>query len=115
MSDTATISSVEAIATRTGIETSDVHAAFANDRRRTALEVIGGKPTPVEVSTIAEAVAAEEADSTVDAAPPDLTERVHASLYHVHLPKLETLGFLDLNAEADAITDYADVVEAVSL
>lgn len=105
---------IEAIATSAGLNTSDVHEAFADERRQATLGVLVDKSTPVDVSTIARVVAAEESDSAIEHPPPDRIERVHVALYHVHLPKLAKLGLVEYDADAGIVTGYDDGLEAIS-
>lgn len=114
MSNTVTSSSIEAIAASTGSNTSDVHEAFASERRQTILRVLARNSTPVDVSAVARAVAARETDSSIGSVPPDQVEEVHVMLYHVHLPKLEALGLVEYDAVADVVTDYVDELDGLA-
>ncbi|WP_436932596.1 DUF7344 domain-containing protein [Halosimplex halobium] len=63
---------------------------LAAERRRTALEVLAERGTPVELDDLATAVAAREGGET-----PAATDRLAVSLHHVHLPRMADLGVLD--------------------
>lgn len=114
MDDTVTPSSLEALARSTGLTMSEIHEAFVDERRRAALRVLANSSTPVDVSTVARSVAASEAGTSVDSVPPDQVHQVHVRLYHVHLPKLERLGLLEYDADADAVTEVDDGLGEVS-
>ncbi len=72
-----------------GLEESDIFHILGNDRRRAIVVELAARPDTVEVSTIANAVAAREADSESDV-PNNLYKSVYVSLQQTHLPQLES-------------------------
>ncbi|WP_137285986.1 DUF7344 domain-containing protein [Halorussus salinisoli] len=84
-----------------------VLALLRNERRRHVLAALSERSGSVPVRELAEAVAAREIGTDIDAdeISSETAERVVASLHHLHLPKL---------ADADAVA-YDDEAGTVSL
>lgn len=114
MSDTETQSSIEAIAGSAGVDACEVHAAFADERRTTTMRALAGRPTPVDVATLARAVAQREVDDADEFVPDSRVEQIHVELRHVYLPKLEQLGLVAFDADAGVVTDYPDGLESLT-
>lgn len=90
----------------THVETSldDVLSVLADERRRQSLVVICECSDPMDVSMLAERVADRLAsDATVD--------RLRASLYHRHLPKIESAGLVEYDPE-NRLVEATDAIEA---
>ena len=73
---------------------SAVYEMLADERRRRTLAVLAGASLPMDVRTLARRVAAEGDGRTAETTG-EPVDRVHVSLYHVHLPKLADLGVVD--------------------
>jgi len=68
-----------------------------NRRRRYTLHYLKQQGRPVELSDLAEQVAAWENDKTVSALTANERKSVYTSLYQTHLPKLADAGIVDYN------------------
>lgn len=67
---------------------------LSNARRRSALRVLDASGVPLDVDTLAAAVAARTADPSSCGAETDPRERVVVSLHHSHLPRLDDAGLV---------------------
>ena len=74
-----------------------VFDVLKNRRRRHALHYLKQKEEPVELSELAEQVAAWENDSTVEGISAAERKRVYTALYQSHLPKLDDAGIVEYN------------------
>lgn len=77
------------------------HRLLASERRRTILDVLAGRATPVDLADLARTVAAREADTDED--DPKDVERVTVSLHHNHLPKMDDLDVLHYDVESNRV------------
>ena len=68
-----------------------------NRRRRYTLHYLKQQDRPVELSELAEQVAAWENDTTVEGLSANERKSVYTSLYQTHLPKLADAGIVDYN------------------
>lgn len=68
-----------------------------NRRRRYTLHYLKRQDRPVELSELAEQVAAWENDKTVPELTANERKSVYTSLYQTHLPKLADAGIVDYN------------------
>src|SRR6056297_1060870 len=68
-----------------------------NRRRRYTLHYLKQENSPVELSELAEQVAAWENNTTVDGLSANERKSVYTSLYQTHLPKLADAGIVDYN------------------
>ncbi|MFC4551174.1 MULTISPECIES: DUF7344 domain-containing protein [Halorussus] len=87
--------------------------ALADSRRRHVLSILLDRPTPLDVETLARAVAAREAVATAADPPDDVVRRVQVSLHHVHLPKLADTGVVEYDYERGAVA-VGEEMDAVS-
>jgi hypothetical protein len=76
----------------------DWHRLLAEDRRRVTLHVLADESTPIDLDALATAVADREGPSTGDS-----LYHLTASLHHCHLPKMDSLGVLDYDAESHQV------------
>lgn len=78
-------------------EKRSVYDALANPRRRYVLHLLHEAPEPLTLVDLTREVVRWETDpdETVRSAT---TERVHTSLHHVHVPKLEDAGLVEYNS-----------------
>ncbi|WP_458188072.1 DUF7344 domain-containing protein [Haladaptatus sp. NG-WS-4] len=74
-----------------------VFDVLKNQRRRYALHYLKQAEESVQLSDLAEQVAAWENDITVDAISAAERKRVYTALYQSHLPKLDDAGIVDYN------------------
>jgi len=68
-----------------------------NRRRRYTLHYLKQQERPVELSELAEQVAAWENDTTVEGLSANERKSVYTSLYQTHLPKLADAGIVEYN------------------
>ncbi|MFC4448925.1 DUF7344 domain-containing protein [Halorussus aquaticus] len=68
-----------------------------NRRRRYTLHYLKQEERPVELSELAEQVAAWENDTTIEGLSANERKSVYTSLYQTHLPKLADAGIVDYN------------------
>lgn len=95
----------------TGITKDDLFHVLQNERRRRVLKyLLSNGSGPFEMRTIAEHVAAEEHDTTVQALTSDERQRVYIALYQSHLPKLDEKGFIDYQ-QSRGIVEKRPLVE----
>lgn len=81
----------------------ELFAALAHRRRRsllTQLQVHG----ELDLDSLAGRIAADERAETVGAVPDEAITRVHVSLFHQHLPKLDDVGLVDFDPDADRVS-----------
>lgn len=87
---------------------------LSDDRRRLTLSLLVDQQTPLETGTIAETIAAVDADSGNPPAD-DAVEQVAIALSHVHLPKLEAAGLLTYDRENALVAGDPDLSAALPL
>lgn len=78
--------------------------ALADDRRRTALDVLSHQYQPIRTETLARDVASREAGSTHREVSTADVERVLRTLRHVHLPHLGEAGMVDYDADEGTVS-----------
>ena len=96
--------STVAVAEPSELEEFGRHALLAHPVRRTLLEVLQVKSSPVTLD--------ELADMTAPDVAPTATE-VALACHHVHLPKLEAFGVLAYDASSQVVINH-DVDDLVS-
>lgn len=80
---------------------SELHWLFAAPRCKTTLEALDELTLPVNLETVATAVAEMEANGkSVDS---DTVDEVAISLHHTHLPKMDRLGVIRYDPEEKLI------------
>ncbi|WP_372911722.1 hypothetical protein [Salinigranum sp.] len=82
----------------------EVFHLLQNQRRRDVLRVLRDVDETVEMSDVAEQVAAWEHDTTVEALTSSQRQRVYISLYQRHLPKLDDAGVIDYEQSRGRVT-----------
>lgn len=92
----------------------DLYDALANDRRRTTLATLTEVESPVEGETLARYVAEAEQEPE-DGIPEETVERIHATLYHVHLPRLAETGLVTYDPDRDVVIADTDELESLGL
>lgn len=73
-------------------------AVLRDTDRRTVVSVLAEEDTPVSLSLLADAVAAETRGVSSDASHSG-RERLKTELHHAHLPKLDEAGVLEYSPE----------------
>lgn len=88
----------------------EVFDVLSSARRRFVLSYLaweGGEP--VELSTLADEIAARENDTSVSELTSQQRKRLYVSLYQTHVPKLADLGIVEYDSETGfvSLTDRA--------
>ncbi|WP_205427170.1 hypothetical protein [Halorussus sp. MSC15.2] len=91
-----------------------VFDVLKNRRRRYALHYLRRADDSVQLSELAEQVAAWENDITVDAISAAERKRVYTALYQSHLPKLDDAGIVEYNQNR-GIVELSDAAEQLDV
>lgn len=98
-----------------GLSQDTVFDVLSSARRREAIAILREEETPIELTALAEIVAARENDTSVEELSSQDRKRVYVSLYQTHVPKLVDVGIVEhdtdsgeveLTAQASAIEPY---------
>jgi len=73
---------------------------LSSPRRRYVLYYLREYGGPVELTALAEKLAAWENDTTVEELPAQARKRVYVSLYQTHVPKLEESGLIEYDSDS---------------
>ena len=82
----------------------DLHRLLSSERRRILLDVLGERPTPVDVEELALAIA--EREGGTDSARSDDVERITISLHHHHLPRLADGGVVEYSPASNRVESF---------
>lgn len=94
-----------------------VFDVLSSARRRETISILRSEETPIELTTLAEIVAARENDTTVEKLSSQDRKRVYVSLYQTHIPKLVDVGIVEhdtdtgevwLTSKSSAIEPYLE-------
>jgi DNA-binding transcriptional ArsR family regulator len=91
-----------------------VFDVLKNRRRRHALHYLKQQDGSVELSELAEQVAAWENDSTVEGISAAERKRVYTALYQSHLPKLDDAGIVEYN-QSRGIVELSEKAEELDV
>jgi DNA-binding transcriptional ArsR family regulator len=89
----------------------DVYGALADERRRRILYVLSQKSRSMSVESLASKVADQESSGQ---AAEEAEERVHISLCHQHLPKLNEADLISYDRDAGTVEKSFREVETLS-
>ncbi|MFB6131141.1 MAG: hypothetical protein ABEJ28_10010 [Salinigranum sp.] len=91
----------------------EIFHVLQNRRRRDVLRYLQGRHDAVDLSDLAEQVAAWEHDTTVDALTSKERKRVYVALYQAHLPKLDDNGLVEYDQQRGTLrrTERADLLD----
>lgn len=78
--------------------------ALSNERRRRVVRYLNDRRAPIALADLAREVAAREEGVATDDVGPDEVERVHVSLYHVHVPKLADRGLVEYDPDRGLVS-----------
>lgn len=95
---------VDVTSTPASLSTDTLFNVLANQRRRYVLHALKEHETPLSLAALATKVAALENERPGTEIPRDEHERVHASLWHSHVPKLDDAGIVEFDRESDTVT-----------
>ncbi|WP_018258968.1 DUF7344 domain-containing protein [Halomicrobium katesii] len=90
-----------------------VFDVLSSARRRETIAILREEETPIELTTLAEIVAARENDTTVEELSSQDRKRVYVSLYQTHVPKLVDVGIVEHDADTGEVwlTSQAGAIE----
>jgi hypothetical protein len=97
-----------------GLSTEDVYEVLSNRRRRYAIHYLKQADDPVDVSTLAEQVAAWENQKSSEDLDSQERKRVYISLYQSHLPTLEKRGLVDYDDDR-GIVELTDSIASADV
>jgi hypothetical protein len=104
VSDSSTLSDPEIdVSAPTDLSTEDIYDVLSNRRRRYAIHYLKQVGAPVDVSTLAEQVAAWENDKAIEELASQERKRVYISLYQSHLPTLEKRELVVYDADRKVV------------
>lgn len=113
VSDSSTLSDPETdVSAPADLSTEDVYDVLSNRRRRYAIHYLKQVGGPIDVSTLAEQVAAWENDKSVEELASQERKRVYISLYQSHLPTLEKRGLITYDAERKIVELTGPITDA---
>lgn len=84
---------------------------LSSSRRRYTLYYLRQQGEPVQLTDLAEELAAWENDTTVEELSSQARKRVYVSLYQTHAPKLEEAGLITYDADTGEIALREDAPE----
>jgi DNA-binding transcriptional ArsR family regulator len=86
---------------------------LSSPRRRYVLYYLREYGGPVELTDLAEELAAWENDTTVSEISPQARKRVYVSLYQTHVPKLDEAGLIEYDSDSGELwlSDQGSVVD----
>lgn len=77
---------------------------LSSPRRRYVLHYLRRERSPIELTDLAEEVAAWENDTTVESLSSQDRKRVYVSLYQTHIPKLAEAGLIQYDSDSGDVT-----------
>jgi hypothetical protein len=77
---------------------------LSSSRRRYVLYYLRTVGEPIELTELAEHVAAWENDCTVEELTSQQRKRVYVSMYQTHVPKLESVGLVDYDRDSGDVS-----------
>jgi len=77
---------------------------LSSPRRRYVLYFLRTEQSPIQLTDLAEHVAAWENDTTVEDLSTQQRKRVYVSLYQTHLPKLSEAGLVEYDDDSGAVS-----------
>lgn len=89
--------------TRTEISVETLFDVLSSPYRRYVLSFLSDATTPTTMGDLAYHVAAWEADTSITEIDDEDATEAEILLYHVHLPKMESIGLVDYDAESGVI------------
>ena len=89
----------------------EVFTLLSNKRRRSVVRAFQELEPPVDVGTLAEWIAADENDKSIDSLTAEERRRVYTSLQQRHLDHLEEAGVIERNRDRIEPTDRIHELE----
>ena len=104
------------------LSSNEIYELLSNPRRRQAIHIMKRDDRAVDLSTLAEEVAAWENDKPVDEVTSDERHLAYSSIQQNHIPQMERAGVithergkLELTDAAESLDIYMDVVPGDSI
>lgn len=89
--------------TESSLSQDTVFDILSNSRRRYVLYYLRQQSEPVQVTTLAENVAAWENETDIESLEEQERKRVYVSLYQTHIPKLADTGLVEYDKDAGTV------------
>lgn len=97
--------------TDTSLSQDVVFELLSSPRRRYILYHLRQSNEPVELTTLAEQVAAWENETDVDSITEQERKRVYVSLYQTHIPRLDEAGVIEYDKDSGMVSLAAQATE----
>jgi len=81
----------------------EVFDVLKNERRRAVIRFLDDRGGSATLSEVAERIAAEENDTTVERLTSSERKRVRIALYQCHLPRMDKMGVVDFDKDRGTI------------
>lgn len=92
-------------------KSANVFELLSNQRRRYTVRALQELEPPIEIGELAEYIAAEENDTTVEALSSEERRRVYTSLQQTHLDRLERAGIIECERNQVEPTERLEELE----
>jgi hypothetical protein len=89
---------------RTEISAEAIFDVLSSPYRRYVLSYLSDATTPASIGDLAYHVAAWDGETSIAEVSDDEATEAEILLYHVHLPKLTSVGLVSYDAESGAVT-----------
>lgn len=87
----------------TQLDQNVVFDILSSARRRYAISILNQRAQPMQLTELAEEIAALEMDCSVDDLTKQQRKRVYVSLYQTHVPKMEEVGIVSYDADEGTV------------
>ncbi|MFT4921632.1 MAG: hypothetical protein ACI8XM_000836 [Haloarculaceae archaeon] len=87
----------------TKLDQDDVFDILSSPRRRNAISILHERDEPIELTDLAEEIAALESDTPVEEITAQQRKRVYVSLYQTHIPKLADADIVEYDPDTGLI------------
>jgi hypothetical protein len=92
----------------TTLSQDDIYDILSSARRRYILLQLKQRQGPIELTELAEELAAWENDAPVADLPQEDRKRVYVSLYQTHIPKLDDAGLVEYDSDSGLVAIRRD-------
>lgn len=91
------------LASDTQLDQDVVFDILSSARRRYAISILNRRDEAMQLTDLAEEIAALEAETTVEDLTKQQRKRVYVSLYQTHIPKMDEVGIVTYDAEEGTV------------
>ena len=95
----------------------EIFESLAHPHRRHAIRCLGEYEEPITATDLADEIVGRENDSAVSEIPSEEAHQVYLSLYHQHLPKLDSAGIVRYDQDREMVQlvddDRRDLYESL--